>query len=148
MMPEHVEIQPIFRHASTVCRAVEAGPRRTRCWTRPPRWCGPQPPLAAHATVPAFLAHWAQAYAGASRGELTLVAIAASHYRLAWVHPFLDGNGRMARLHIHLALHALGYTGGLWSPLPTFNVSPGVEKIPDTVLTYSTWCTIFVPSLY
>ncbi|WP_310740707.1 Fic family protein [Ideonella alba] len=74
----------------------------------------------AHAAVPAFLAHWAQVYASARRGELTLVAIAASHHRLAWVHPFLDGNGRMARLHTHLALHALGYTGGLWSPLRGF----------------------------
>jgi len=32
---------------------------------------------------------------------------------LAWVHPFLDGNGRAIRLQLHAGLHAL--TGGLWS---------------------------------
>lgn len=26
-----------------------------------------------------------------------LVGVAASHHRLAWIHPFLDGNGRVAR---------------------------------------------------
>jgi Fic family protein len=37
---------------------------------------------------------------------------------LLWVHPFLDGNGRTARLHTHLALAALQVTHqGIWSPL-------------------------------
>lgn len=30
---------------------------------------------------------------------LRFVAIAAAHHRLMWVHPFLDGNGRLARIH-------------------------------------------------
>jgi Fic family protein len=51
---------------------------------------------------------------------LQIVAIAASHHRLAWIHPFRDGNGRVARLHTHLALGALGLTNGLWSPLRGF----------------------------
>ncbi len=49
-----------------------------------------------------------------------LVAMAASHQRLGWVHPFIDGNGRVMRLHSHMLLSALGYTGGLWSPLRGF----------------------------
>ena len=54
------------------------------------------------------------------RGEAALVAAAAAHHRLGWIHPFVDGNGRVMRLHTHTLLHALGYTGGLWSPLRGF----------------------------
>jgi Fic family protein len=75
----------------------------------------------APAAVPALLARWGTAYGGVRRGELQLVAVAASHYRLAWIHPFPDGNGRVARLHTHLALGALGLTQGLWSPLRGFS---------------------------
>jgi Fic family protein len=32
----------------------------------------------------------------------------------------MDGNGRVMRLHTHTLLNALGYTGGLWSPLRGF----------------------------
>jgi Fic family protein len=48
------------------------------------------------------------------------VALAAAHQRLGWIHPFQDGNGRVMRLHTHLVLHALGLTGGVWSPLRGF----------------------------
>lgn len=30
-----------------------------------------------------------------------IIAAAASHHRLAWIHPFLDGNGRVTRLFTH-----------------------------------------------
>lgn len=74
----------------------------------------------AHASVPDFLTRWAAFYDGVRRGEAALVALAAAHQRLAWVHPFVDGNGRVMRLHTHTLLSALGYTGGLWSPLRGF----------------------------
>lgn len=67
-----------------------------------------------------FLAHWSQIYGLARRGEMQVVAMAASHHRLAWIHPFLDGNGRVARLHSHLLLCHMGLTNGLWSPLRGF----------------------------
>ncbi len=54
------------------------------------------------------------------RGEAALVAMAAAHQRLGWIHPFIDGNGRVMRLHTHTLLSALGYTAGLWSPLRGF----------------------------
>jgi len=45
-----------------------------------------------------------------------LVAIAASHHRLAWIHPFGDGNGRVIRLQSHAQLIRHGIAGhGLWT---------------------------------
>jgi Fic family protein len=45
-----------------------------------------------------------------------LVAVAAAHHRLAWIHPFGDGNGRVARLHSQALLAHYGVAGlGLWT---------------------------------
>ena len=71
-------------------------------------------------SLPLFIARWAEVYGRARRGEAAIVALAAAHHRLAWMHPFLDGNGRVARLHTHLLLMAAGLTRGLWSPLRGF----------------------------
>jgi Fic family protein len=70
--------------------------------------------------VPQFLDRWGSYYAQVRRGEMQVLAIAASHHRLAWIHPFADGNGRVARLHTHLAFGHMGLTNGLWSPLRAF----------------------------
>lgn len=67
-----------------------------------------------------FLARWAEVYGRARRGEMQVVAAAAAHQRLVWIHPFRDGNGRVARLHTSLVLGHMGLTGGLWSPLRGF----------------------------
>ncbi|CAM3654042.1 Fic family protein [Polynucleobacter brandtiae] len=42
-----------------------------------------------------------------------LIYAACQHHRAAWVHPFLDGNGRTVRLQTHRALWPL--SKGLWS---------------------------------
>jgi Fic family protein len=68
-------------------------------------------------SVPNFIARWQQEYSAVRDGELAIVAACASHHRLAWIHPFEDGNGRVARLHTHVLLYALGLTRGVWSPL-------------------------------
>jgi Fic family protein len=73
-----------------------------------------------HTSVVAFLQRWAQFYGNVRRGEASLVALAAAHQRLGWIHPFIDGNGRVMRLLSHAQFHALGYTNGLWSPLRGF----------------------------
>ena len=73
-----------------------------------------------HASLIAFLERWAKVYGGVRRGEASLVALAAAHQRLGWIHPFVDGNGRVMRLHTNAVLGALGYTNGLWSPLRGF----------------------------
>ena len=45
-----------------------------------------------------------------------LTAIAAAHHRMAWIHPFGDGNGRVIRLHSQaLMIHHGLDGGGLWT---------------------------------
>ena len=69
------------------------------------------------ATVPLFMEEWHRGYRYSRSGENALIALMAAHHRLTWIHPFIDGNGRTARLHTHLGLSALGLTQGLWSPM-------------------------------
>ena len=67
-----------------------------------------------------FVDRWATFYGDVRRGDASLVAMAAAHQRLGWIHPFMHGNGRVMRLHSHALLGALVCTGGLWSPLRGF----------------------------
>lgn len=60
---------------------------------------------------------WGARYRALAGNEAAIVGVACSHQRLAWVHPFIDGNGRVARLHSHLVLHSMGLLQGLWSPM-------------------------------
>lgn len=65
--------------------------------------------------VPALMKAWSDRYLQLAGDESLLIGLACSHQRLAWVHPFIDGNGRAARLHSHLVLHAMRLTNGIWS---------------------------------
>ncbi|MFQ5936941.1 MAG: Fic family protein [Acidiferrobacterales bacterium] len=60
---------------------------------------------------------WAAFYRDLAGAEARLIGTTCSHHRLTWIHPFIDGNGRAARLHTHLVLHAMGLTHDLWSPM-------------------------------
>ncbi|HKX42147.1 MAG TPA: Fic family protein [Burkholderiaceae bacterium] len=71
-------------------------------------------------SIERFVERWADVYGKVRKGEAALVAMAAAHHRLGWIHPFADGNGRVMRLHTHTLLSALGYTAGMWSPLRGF----------------------------
>ena len=64
--------------------------------------------------VPRFLGRLHQAYCGAGRIE-SILAAACAHHRLLWVHPFIDGNGRVARLMSYAMLRGSLDTRGLWS---------------------------------
>ncbi len=64
--------------------------------------------------LPRFLDRFAQVYSGLGRAE-TIIAAAAAHHRLLWIHPFLDGNGRVARLMSHATLLDALDSGGIWS---------------------------------
>ncbi len=45
-----------------------------------------------------------------------IIAIAAAHHRLNYIHPFADGNGRVSRLMSHGMAHTAGIGAhGLWS---------------------------------
>jgi len=67
--------------------------------------------------LPAFLDRFQKVYSSKNIFATDqLVAIAAAHHRLAWIHPFGDGNGRVARLHSHALLQFHGLDGGgLWT---------------------------------
>tara|TARA_R110002096_G_scaffold78416_2_gene184688 strand:+ start:512 stop:1696 length:1185 start_codon:yes stop_codon:yes gene_type:complete len=70
-----------------------------------------------HAVLPRFLERFRLAYGNANiLATQQLAAIAAAHHRLAWIHPFGDGNGRVIRLHSHALLHRHNLHGhGLWT---------------------------------
>jgi Fic family protein len=64
--------------------------------------------------VPRFLRRFEEVFSRLGKTE-TILATAAAHHRLAWIHPFLDGNGRVARLTSHATLLETLDTGALWS---------------------------------
>jgi len=64
--------------------------------------------------LPRFLDRFAEVYGGLGKVD-GLISAAAAHHRLLWMHPFLDGNGRVARLMSHAMLLGLLDTGAVWS---------------------------------
>jgi Fic family protein len=64
--------------------------------------------------VPRFLKRFEQVYGSAGKME-SILSMAAAHHRLLWIHPFLDGNGRVARLMSHAMMLETLDTGGVWS---------------------------------
>ena len=64
--------------------------------------------------LPRFLGRFEQVYGNIGKSE-SILATAAAHHRLLWVHPFLDGNGRVARLMSHAMLLGTLDTGAVWS---------------------------------
>jgi Fic family protein len=74
-----------------------------------------QPPSSQ--SLPKFMRRLEQAYGGNEiLATSQLVAIAAAHHRLAWIHPFGDGNGRVTRLYSHAWLVKAGVDSfGLWT---------------------------------
>jgi len=66
--------------------------------------------------IPAFLNRFAEAYNSPMLSKLRkVIGVAASHHRLLWIHPFLDGNGRVTRLFSHAWLRELGIGSELWA---------------------------------
>ena len=70
-----------------------------------------QPP--AWKSIPLFLSRMDDVYCRLDGVDAVIYTIAAAHHRMAWTHPFEDGNGRAVRLQTHCALFPL--SGGLWS---------------------------------
>lgn len=68
-----------------------------------------------------FNNHYSSKVYGASK-----IIAAAAHHRLMWIHPFLDGNGRVARLFTDAYLKTIPLPGyGIW------NVSRGLARDRD-----------------
>ena len=61
-----------------------------------------------------FLRRFEAVYGNLGRTDAILGA-AAAHHRMLWIHPFLDGNGRVARLMSHAMLLESLETGSVWS---------------------------------
>jgi len=73
-----------------------------------------------YTTLPEFMKRFESGYQTAWKSKLPyqrMPLVACAHQRLLWIHPFLDGNGRVARLFSVLAMKTAGIEGiGLWSP--------------------------------
>ncbi|MEG3162866.1 Fic family protein [Sphingomonas sp. LB2R24] len=68
------------------------------------------------ADLPRFLTRFDRAYQSPPLSKPRQVqAVGATHHRFLWIHPFLDGNGRVARLMSHALLKRLGIGTSLWS---------------------------------
>jgi Fic family protein len=64
--------------------------------------------------LPRFMRGFEDAYSKLGRVD-SVIAAATAHHRLLWIHPFLDGNGRVARLMSYSMLRDALDTGGVWS---------------------------------
>lgn len=64
--------------------------------------------------IPRFMERFEAAYGRLGRVD-ALIAAAAAHHRLLWIHPFVDGNGRVVRLMSYAMLRDALDTGGIWS---------------------------------
>ncbi len=72
-------------------------------------------PISAPA-IPKFLQRFEEAYQPKRLSKIQqVIAVSASHHRLLWIHPFFDGNGRVARLFSHAFLQRIGIGSSLWS---------------------------------
>jgi len=82
----------------------------------------------AHEALGSFLERFSSVYDPEKQQGLgPLIALAAAHHRLMWIHPFLDGNGRVARLFTDAYFFRSRIAGyGLW------NVSRGLARKRDS----------------
>jgi Fic family protein len=72
------------------------------------------PPLPENIAL--FLHRFERAYDSHSLSKLQRVAaVSAAHHRFLWIHPFNDGNGRVARLMSYAMLKEEGVGSPLWS---------------------------------
>ena len=61
----------------------------------------------------------------------TILVAAPAHHRLAWIHPFRDGNGRVARRMSHATLLDVLDTGAVWSIARGLARNVGAYKTVD-----------------
>ncbi|MES9904822.1 MAG: Fic family protein [Sedimenticola sp.] len=73
-----------------------------------------QPPQ--QSDVPALMERFCEIYnPNHFRGEKKVIATLCAHHRFAWIHPFADGNGRVARLLTDATMASIGIESyGVW----------------------------------
>ena len=64
--------------------------------------------------LPRFMERFERVYGNMGKTE-SIISTAAVHHRLLWMHPFMDGNGRVARLMSHAMMLEMLDTGAVWS---------------------------------
>jgi Fic family protein len=64
--------------------------------------------------LPRFLQRFEEVYGRVGKTE-SIISTAGAHHRFLWMHPFIDGNGRVARLMSHAILLDALDTGAVWS---------------------------------
>ena len=70
----------------------------------------------AHEDLARFMARFDTAYGSPPLSKMRQIqTVGAVHHRFLWIHPFLDGNGRVARLMSHALFKRLGIGTSLWS---------------------------------
>lgn len=69
-----------------------------------------------HEQLARFMARFDAAYGSPPLSKTRQIqTVGAVHHRFLWIHPFLDGNGRVARLMSHALFKRLGIGTSLWS---------------------------------
>lgn len=63
-----------------------------------------------------------------ARSEHPVTRAALAHYKLVTIHPFVDGNGRTARLLMNLILMQEGYPPAIIAPKDRLNYIKSLEK--------------------
>lgn len=72
------------------------------------------PPL--HENLEKFLKRFEEIFTSENLSKSQqIISVGAAHHRLLWIHPFLDGNGRVTRFVSHSMLLRLSIGSSLWS---------------------------------
>lgn len=83
--------------------------------------------------VPRFMQRFENVYSTLGKTD-TILASASAHHRLLWVHPFMDGNGRVARLMSYAVQRDAISTEGIWS------IARGLARNIDDYRTHLAAC--------
>jgi Fic family protein len=65
--------------------------------------------------IPRFMRRFEEVYTRIGNAEAAILSLAPAHHRILWIHPFADGNGRVARLMSDAFLGRILDTHSIWS---------------------------------
>jgi len=110
-----------YEHIPESLWEIKDGQGKVAGKVTPGEWRGQKVEVGIHVppdaeSLPALMERFCETYnPNRFNGDRKLIAIMAAHHRFAWIHPFLDGNGRVGRLITDAALKAVGLDSyGAW----------------------------------